>query len=145
MNGPMILNRQRKYRISISSLRQFAKTLGKKLRIPDVEFTVVLSNDQVIRRLNRDYRQKDKATDILSFPPGSCGQLHPLHFDNRTLGDMIVSVETARKQAFERKHSLNTELRILLIHGLLHLLDYDHETDQGQMRRKELKLQRELL
>jgi probable rRNA maturation factor len=145
MKGPIILNRQRKYRISISSLRQFAKTLGKKLRIPDVEFTVVLSNDQVIRRLNRDYRQKDKATDILSFPPGSCGQPHPLHFDNRTLGDMIVSVETARKQAFERKHSLNTELRILLIHGLLHLLGYDHETDQGQMRRKELKLQRELL
>ena len=145
MNGPIILNRQRKYPISISSLRQFATTLGKKLKIQDVEFTLVLANDRVIRRLNCDYRQKDKATDILSFPSDPHGLRYPLHFDKRTLGDMIVSVETARKQAFERKHSLETELRILLIHGLLHLLGYDHETDQGQMRRKELKLQRELL
>jgi probable rRNA maturation factor len=58
---------------------------------------------------------------------------------------MIISVETARRQAFARHHSLERELRVLVIHGLLHLLGYDHEVDRGEMRRKELKLQRELL
>jgi probable rRNA maturation factor len=62
-----------------------------------------------------------------------------------SLGDMIVSVETAKRQAAERRHSLERELCVLMIHGVLHLLGYDHEADAGQMRRKELRLQRELL
>ena len=68
-----------------------------------------------------------------------------LSFEKEYLGDIIISVETAQRQALDRNHSLERELQILVIHGLLHLLGHDHETDQGQMRRKELMLQRKLL
>ena len=66
-------------------------------------------------------------------------------FENHCLGDMMVSVETAYRQAIQHGHSLEREIDILLIHGVLHLLGYDHETDQGQMRRKERRLQRHFL
>ena len=138
------MNRQRRHRVSVPQLLDFGKKLARRLRIRQ-EFVLILTNDRTLRRLNRDFRQKDKATDILSFPIDSAGPAGAAHLDNPCLGDMIVSVETAYRQAFERNHSLERELRILMIHGLLHLLGYDHETDQGQMRRKELSLQRELL
>ncbi|MCI0353147.1 MAG: rRNA maturation RNase YbeY [Acidobacteriales bacterium] len=200
MSGPVILNRQRRRRIAVSRLQQFARRLARRLRIGNESFTIVLASDRAIRQLNRDFRRKDTPTDVLSFPcepqspgaiesglhPGLPGhalggagawdrcppahacflpetkrarerafhhsvrhfQLHPEgppHLDKHSLGDMILSVETARRQALARNHGLERELCILVIHGLLHLLGYDHEVDRGQMRRKELKLQRELL
>jgi len=142
MNGPVILNRQRRHRVSLSRLRQFVNSLSQRLRLDSQTFTIVLVSDRAIRRLNRDFRNQDKPTDVLSFPTQPEA---PLHLDKPGLGDMILSVETARRQAFARHHSLERELCVLVIHGLLHLLGYDHEVDRGEMRRKELKLQRELL
>ena len=142
MNGPFILNRQRRHRVSVSRLRQFVNLLSHRLRLDSQTFTIVLVSDRAIRRLNRDFRNQDKPTDVLSFPIGP--EARP-HLDKPGIGDMILSVETARRQAFSRHHSLERELCVLVIHGLLHLLGYDHEVDRGEMRRKELKLQRELL
>ena len=142
MKGPVVLNRQRQHRVSISGLLEFLNLLSSRLRVDGQPFTIVLVSDRAIRRLNRDFRKQDKPTDVLSFPSGPEG---PAHLDKPGLGDMIISVETARRQAFARHHSLEKELRVLVIHGLLHLLGYDHEVDRGEMRRKELRLQRELL
>jgi probable rRNA maturation factor len=98
------------------------------------EVSVMLADDAEIRTLNRQYRHKDKATDVLSFPAAVEG----------TAGDLAISVETAQKQAEERGHALEMEIKVLLLHGLLHLAGYDHETDDGAMRRKEMRLRREL-
>ena len=142
MSGPVILNRQCRHRVSVFRLRQFVSLLSHRLRLESQTFTIVLVSDQAIRRLNRDFRNQDKPTDVLSFPTEPEA---PPHLDKPGLGDMIISVETARRQAFARHHSLERELCVLVIHGLLHLLGYDHELDRGEMRRKELKLQRDLL
>jgi probable rRNA maturation factor len=144
MHGPLILNRQRKHSISLAGLRQFTTQLSRHLGIPESEFAIVFSNDRTIRRLNRKFRNKDKVTDVLSFAEES-GSKENLNFEGKYLGDIIISVETAQRQAFDKNHSLETELRILIIHGLLHLLGNDHETDGGQMRRKELRLRQKLL
>ena len=142
MSGPVILNRQRRHRVSVSRLQQFVNVLSHRLHLDSQTFTIVLVSDPRIRRLNRDFRNQNKPTDVLSFPTGPDDLPH---LDKPGIGDMIVSVETARRQAFARHHSLERELCVLVIHGLLHLLGYDHEVDRGEMRRKELKLQSELL
>lgn len=113
---------------------------------PDVtEVSILLTNDREIQKLNSSYRGKDKATDILSFP---------LLDKNSTpvtsaLGDLVISLETAKRQAVKYKHSLNKELERLIVHGILHLLGYDHEkvtkNEAERMRRKERKLTRILL
>ena len=140
----LILNRQHEHSISVSHLKRFASRLLQHLSIPDREFSLLLTNDCTIRRFNRDFRSKDNPTDILSFPLGRQRRVVP-DFSSCYLGDIIISVEKAQQQALERKHSLLHEIKLLMIHGLLHLLGYDHERDQGQMRRKELKIRRELL
>jgi probable rRNA maturation factor len=144
MSDSIVLNRQRKYPIQVSSLNRFLLQLCLRLRISNKECAVLLTNDRTIRRLNHRFRKKDTPTDVLSFPCQSAPD-RALAFENHYLGDVIISVERAHRQAVTRKHNLERELRILVIHGILHLLGHDHETDQGQMRRKELKLQRELL
>lgn len=141
---PHIINRQRKHAVSVPHLEKFIRELCRQLKLSHCDFTVVLSNDWRIRQLNRRFRQKDQPTDILSFPSFPTVRKDD-PFENRSLGDMIVSVETAYRQAIQQGHSLEKEIDILLIHGVLHLLGYDHETDQGQMRRKERHLQRHLL
>jgi probable rRNA maturation factor len=90
-----------------------------------------------MRRLNRVYRDKDKPTDVLSFP----GDQNP---DGRHLGDVVISVPTARRQADGFDHGVERELKTLVLHGMLHCLGYDHETDDGTMERLENELQREL-
>jgi probable rRNA maturation factor len=142
MTGPVIVNRQRRYRISVARMQRFANTLARRLRIEHLEFSLVLTNDRAIRRLNHIFRHKNRSTDILSFPASASTAAN---LDNPYLGDMIVSVETARRQAFGRNHTLERELCLLMIHGLLHLLGYNHEVDRGEMRRMELRLQKELL
>ena len=142
MSGPVILNRQRRHFVSVSRLRKFVSLLSRRLRVDSYSFSIVLVSDRAIRRLDRDFRNQNKPTDVLSFPTGPDDVPH---LDKPGLGDIIISVETARRQAFARHHSLERELCVLVIHGLLHLLGYDHEVDRGEMRRKELKLQRELL
>ena len=101
--------------------------------------TIVLVGDATIRRLNREWRGKDRATDVLSFPtddgPRVRGQL-------RHLGDIVIATGVARRQAAAARHAYGTELKVLALHGLLHLLGYDHETDAGQMARAEQRLRR---
>ena len=99
--------------------------------------TVVVTTDRRIRRLNRQWRGLDTATDVLSFPAGE--DPGPA----RHLGDLVISRETAARQARQAGHPLATELRILALHGLLHLLGYDHERDSGRMARIERKLRRQ--
>ncbi len=101
---------------------------------------VALVGDRRIRALNLRYRGKDSATDVLAFPSGERLPDGGVH-----LGDLAVSVATAGRQASRRGHSPATEVRILLLHGYLHLLGRDHESDGGAMRRLERRLARELL
>jgi probable rRNA maturation factor len=94
--------------------------------------TVAIVPDQRVRSLNRRYRRTDRATDVLSFPADERG----------TLGDIVIASGVARRQAAGAGHSLQTELRVLALHGLLHLLGYDHEHDDGRMARLEARLRR---
>lgn len=95
---------------------------------------VRFSGDREVRRLNRTYRAKDKTTDVLSFP----GDLE----EDGHLGDILISVPVARLQAAAAGHSTEREIKILLLHGVLHCMGYDHETDQGEMERLERRLRR---
>jgi probable rRNA maturation factor len=99
--------------------------------------TVVITTDRRIRTLNRTWRGLDKATDVLSFPAGDDPG------PGRPLGDLVISRETAARQARAEGHALGTEVRILALHGLLHLLGYDHERDSGRMARIERRLRRQ--
>jgi|CXWL01.1.fsa_nt_gi probable rRNA maturation factor len=99
-------------------------------------FTVRLVGDRTMRALNRTYRGKDKSTDVLSFPGEDSAE-------GRHLGDVAVAVPTARRQAAERGYGAVIELRALLLHGVLHCLGYDHETDNGTMERRERRLRRQ--
>ena len=94
--------------------------------------TIAIVPDSRVRALNRQYRGKDQPTDVLSFPADEHGQL----------GDVVIASGVAARQAREAGHPLGTELRVLALHGLLHLLGYDHERDEGQMRRLERRLRR---
>jgi probable rRNA maturation factor len=94
--------------------------------------TVAIVSDARVRALNRKFRKKDKPTDVLSFPAEERGYL----------GDVVISSGIAARQARAAGHSLAAELRVLALHGLLHLLGYDHERDDGQMARLERRLRR---
>ncbi|MEO8025679.1 MAG: rRNA maturation RNase YbeY [Bryobacteraceae bacterium] len=114
-------------------LRAFAADLS--LRVGGKRpFACVIANDRALRRLNRDFLGKDYATDVLSFPSGAA---------SGPLGDIAISVDRAAAQARQFRHSLATELRILMLHGVLHLRGYDHELDEGKMRRAEERWRRE--
>jgi probable rRNA maturation factor len=103
----------------------------------DGEVDVLLTTDAEIRRLNRTFRGKNKATDVLSFPaPREIAQEHA--------GDLAISLDTAAQQAESFGHSLDAEVRILLLHGLLHLAGMDHEIDRGEMAKRESELRKEL-
>ncbi len=101
------------------------------------EVEVLLTDDRTLRRLNREWRGKDKATDVLSFPA-------PVELEGIAAGDLAVSLETAAKQAAEQGHSLRDEVRVLLLHGMLHLAGMDHEVDGGEMAAREAELRKEL-
>jgi probable rRNA maturation factor len=101
------------------------------------EFSVLLTGDERLRALNLQFRGKDKATDVLSFP----ALLQAA--DGGQGGDLAISLETASVQAAAHGHTLQMEVKILILHGLLHLAGYDHERDQGQMRRRESRLRKQ--
>ena len=132
--SPDILNRQRAVPVRVGRLREFARRLAATARVQPESFSVVLVSDRRIRELNRRYRQRSAATDVLSFPLG----------ENGFLGDVVISAETARRQARRLGHGLDAELRLLLLHGVLHLMGHDHETDSGEMNRRERGLRRRL-
>ena len=106
--------------------------------------SVLLTNDERIRGLNREYRGKDSPTDVLSFPAVGwefeAGNGH----GSKSAGDLAISLETAAGQAESLGHSLAIEVKVLILHGALHLAGLDHETDDGEMARKEIRLRRRL-
>lgn len=101
-------------------------------------FSVVLISDEAMRRFNRQFAGEDQPTDVLSFPADGSALLEP--GENNYLGDILVSVETADRQ---KKAGLEEEIKVLMLHGLLHLLGYDHAVDQGEMEQLENRLKGE--
>ncbi len=130
-----LLNRQRRQRVALTRLRRVLEGAARTLGVTG-ELVVVIAGDRLLRRLNREFRGKDKPTDVLSFP-GDGGE--------GGLGDVVISVETARRNARALGRTLPRELDVLVLHGLLHVLGYDHETDDGTMERLERRLRRRLL
>ena len=128
-----------------------ARTLARYLREAQAavklrgQVTVLLTTDREIRRLNRQFRGKNKATDVLSFPtakPPSISKARTVA--PIVLGDIAISAHTARRQAATLGHGLAVEIKVLMLHGLLHLAGYDHETDDGKMARMEERLRAKL-
>ncbi len=117
--------------LPLRELRSFLRETAAAIPL-DGKVSVLLTTDNAIAELNRQFRRKNKPTDVLSFPAAPIeGVRNPL------AGDLAVSVDTASRQAEEWGHSLLLEVKILLLHGLLHLAGFDHERDEGQMRRRE--------
>ena len=121
------------------ALRKVISGCLRRLRTENAEVHLVLTGDQTIRELNQRFRDIDRATDVLSFPEGDV-----LPSGRRLLGEIVISLDSARRQAEALGHDEVRELSELALHGTLHLLGYDHLRDQGEMNEIELKLRREL-
>jgi len=126
----------RAQKISAGALARFLAQAQSAIRLRG-EVSVLLTSDRAIRRLNHRYRGKNKATDVLSFPADTTVQ-------KQEKGDLVISVDAARRQCAEQGHGLAIELKVLILHGLLHLAGYDHENDNGRMARRELALRARL-
>lgn len=122
---------------ALALARQTLRDLGEPLPPERAEISVLLTGDDEIRALNRRYRGIDKATDVLSFPQGDREEWISVWWEE--LGDIVISVPTAEAQAREYGHGLQREIAFLFVHGLLHLLGFDHgdEAERAQMRRLE--------
>jgi probable rRNA maturation factor len=124
-------NRQRKIRIDDRQVSAFVRRLGRDLARGRA-FAVVVSSDRFVRNTNGRFRGKPAVTDVLSFPDG----------EDRRLGDILIAAGQARRQARALGHRVEDEVKVLALHGLLHLLGYDHERDEGRMRRAERRWRR---
>jgi probable rRNA maturation factor len=116
-------------RFSRTEIATFARSVLLKLDVDAEELSIAFVDDAAMRELNRKFRRKNKTTDVLTFTG-----------DGPLLGEIVISVDQARRQAADEKHSLATEIRYLILHGILHAMGYDHETDQGEMNALELKV-----
>ncbi|MFQ5776639.1 MAG: rRNA maturation RNase YbeY [Terriglobia bacterium] len=134
----MIINCQRRVSLDEKDLGSFVRALARTVRVSPESFTVSLVSDRRMAVLNRRFRDRTQATDVLSFPADSSPGM------NGYLGDIAISIETAQRNARRFRHSLGEEVKLLMLHGALHLLGYDHETDRGQMNRRERRLRRRL-
>ena len=145
-----VVNRQRLTRIDTRRVANLADaTLGALVR-QGTDLTVAFVRDRVMRELNRQFRGIDRTTDVLSFPAedakhGAGGVNLIDAGGSKHLGDIVISTDMALRQANDAGHSFAREVDELVIHGVLHLCGYDHETDRGQMNRLELKLRNRLL
>jgi probable rRNA maturation factor len=127
-----IFNKQRKHAINVNKLRRFLSSLVPVLGADDRAFSIVFISDEKMRAYNRDFRGFDKPTDVLSF-----------RGDPAYWGDILISAETAYNQARKSSTlSFETNIQRLILHGMLHLMGYDHETDHGEMRAIERRLRR---
>lgn len=136
-----ILNNQKKVRLALRPLQRFSEKATIQLKLRPDSAAIAFVTDSEIARLNKIYRKKNKPTDVLSFPAQN-----PARRPNKYqfLGDIAIAPAVARRYAKKNGRSLQTELCILILHGILHLLGYDHETDRGQMDRIEHQLRRKL-
>jgi probable rRNA maturation factor len=129
-----VVNRQRRVKLDPDAWTTFAEKALDAIGNSGSSATIAFVSDSSIRKLNQQFRGVDKATDVLSFPADEP--------DN--LGDVAISVDTAAKQAKENDLQFDNEIAQLILHGLLHLSGYDHETDNGEMNRLELRLRKKL-
>lgn len=129
-----VVNRQRRLQLDTEAWSRFTAKALDAIGKSKASATIAFVSDKRIRELNRQFRGIDKATDVLSFPAE----------EKLNLGDVAVSVDTAAVQAKENGLTLNGEIAQLILHGLLHLCGYDHETDNGEMNRLEIRLRRKL-
>lgn len=143
-----MVNKQRLVTVDRGRVCDLAARTLDSIGRADSSLTVAFVRDPRIRELNLRFRGKPHATDVLSFPAGDnleADYLGDDYLGDDYLGDIVISADTAARQAKEAGHTLEREVSELVIHGVLHLCGYDHETDQGQMNRLELKLRRKLL
>jgi probable rRNA maturation factor len=165
----MILNRQRTVRVARPALESFLRQVREALGLDRWDVTVCLVSDAEIARMNESFRKKKGPTDVLSFPAVARRKPVPLpapvaaalrggrpsvaratalrrgHVEPDApefLGDIAISPATARRNAKKYGRASSSELQVLILHGMLHLLGYDHETDRGQMNRIEQRLRR---
>lgn len=163
----MILNRQRAVRVARRPLEVFLRRVRDEMDLQDSDVTVCFVSDAEIARMNEAFRKKKGPTDVLSFPADRQHRIFASRSKkiytegaentegteksrrkqasrtaNRYLGDIAIAPETAGRYAKKNGRSLSNELRVLILHGVLHLLGYDHETDRGEMDRIERKLRR---
>ena len=139
----MILNRQKRVRVALPPLENFARLVKRELRLNWREVAICLVSDAEMARLNKTFRGKNKPTDVLSFPAGRTPAFRWAS-SSRFLGDIAISPAMAKRNAGSYGRTVAEELRILILHGVLHLMGYDHETDGGQMERRERRLRRRL-
>ena len=135
----MVIFRKRIAGLSRSTLERFVLRAKRAVRLRDT-VNVLVTNSQELRSLNRQFRGTDKATDVLSFPSPPA----TIHQARRIAGDVAISADIARDNANLLEHSLAEEIKILVLHGILHLAGFDHEHDHGEMARKESQLRRRL-
>lgn len=136
-----VVNRQRKIKIDSENFQQFTTQAFEEMpEIARRSLTVAFVSDVKMRELNLFYRNKNQTTDVLSF----VSEPDEFDADANYLGDIVISLEQAARQAVENKLDFETEIKQLILHGILHLCGYDHETDQGEMNRKELNLRAKL-
>lgn len=149
-----VINLQRKIKIELAVYRAFTSELV--ITIPETNdrtFSVAFIGDSRMQQLNELFRGKDATTDVLSFPheadeflsePGAVATGFHETENQRFLGDIVISVEQAQKQASENDLTLENEIKQLILHGLLHLCGHDHETDNGEMNAREFELRSRL-
>jgi probable rRNA maturation factor len=152
----MILNRQRAVRVAQRPLELFLARVRRELGLTEADLTICFVSDAEIARMNQAFRKKKGPTDVLSFPaterrrpailrtPRSLRIQSPESQVPSFLGDIAIAPSVARRNAKKLGRTLPSELQILILHGVLHLLGYDHETDRGQMDRIEARLRRKL-
>lgn len=138
-----VINRQRRVAIDRERLASIARRVLLQIGRDEARATIVFIRDPEIRKLNRDFRGIDKPTDVLAFAYGEA-EAEPDQ-DPGHIGDVIISADTAIRYAEEQDITLGAEIEWLVIHGMLHLAGYDHETDNGEMRRLERRLRSLLL
>jgi len=134
-SDPLITFRRKPATLDCPSLQSFAEVLRKRVA-RQRDFHCLITNDAELQALNTQFRGKDYPTDVLSFPSEERNE--------GFLGDVAISMQRARAQAREWKHPVDEEIRILMLHGVLHLLGMDHETDAGEMKRTEMRWRKKL-
>ena len=136
----MIVNRQRRVPVAIHPLQRFCECVRRELGFAPESVTIQLISDETMARLNATFRKKQGPTDVLSFPANGARPAHGAEY----IGDIAISPETARRNARRYSRSLPVEMRILILHGMIHLAGFDHDSDNGEMDRLERRLRKRL-
>jgi len=140
MTQPIVVNLQRKVKVQSDDFRSFVKSCDSIDEAEGKTFSIAFISDRRMRELNKFFRGKDTTTDVLSFPH----EPDEFDVDKTNLGDIVISAEQAQRQAKENGLTLDNEIKQLILHGILHLCGYDHETDNGEMNARELELRDKL-